>query len=304
MNKPKNIHIGVLAVAALGVSQLALSQEDLCDTVGKPTEMTFEYIPSTSFDPLQEIPNKAQIIVNNGVDDDGTSFVFVSNKSSDPLSGDVFFQGSVNAGERFVASETNASSGFSSNTYIYFYDEQGGPLLQEIQYHTSCSAPIVLGAQLLSATLVGYVGVNGPALVEVPFDVKPQSCPNPLNIRARGVIPAAVLGTADLDVTTIDAASLRLEGVPPLRSAVEDVGTPFEPVIGKQEAFDCNDFGPDGLMDLTLKFAAQEVIASLGDVEDGEVRVLTLTGNLKEEFGGTPISGEDVVVILMRVSSE
>jgi hypothetical protein len=28
--------------------------------------------------------------------------------------------------------------------------------------------------------------------------------------------------------------------------------------------------------------------------------VVTLTGNLKEEFGGTPITGEDVVRILKK----
>ena len=40
------------------------------------------------------------------------------------------------------------------------------------------------------------------------------------------------------------------------------------------------------------------VVAALGDeVEDGEVRVLTLTGSLLPEFGEDEIAGEDVVVI-------
>lgn len=33
------------------------------------------------------------------------------------------------------------------------------------------------------------------------------------------------------------------------------------------------------------------------EVNDGETLILPLTGNLREEFGGTPIKGEDVVVI-------
>jgi hypothetical protein len=40
---------------------------------------------------------------------------------------------------------------------------------------------------------------------------------------------------------------------------------------------------PDGTTDLTLKFKAQEVIAALGEVGDGDVLVLSLTGMLKEE---------------------
>ncbi len=50
-------------------------------------------------------------------------------------------------------------------------------------------------------------------------------------------------------------------------------------------------------MDITLKFDAQSVIAALGPVADGEVRVLHLTGKLKD---GTDIIGEDVVVILKK----
>jgi hypothetical protein len=42
------------------------------------------------------------------------------------------------------------------------------------------------------------------------------------------------------------------------------------------------------------------VVADLGEVNDGDVLVLQLTGNLKEEFGGTAIVGEDVVVILKK----
>jgi len=36
--------------------------------------------------------------------------------------------------------------------------------------------------------------------IEVPVDIKPTSCPNPLNVKSRGVLPVAILGTADFDV--------------------------------------------------------------------------------------------------------
>jgi hypothetical protein len=134
---------------------------------------------------------------------------------------------------------------------------------------------------------------------EVAVDIKPTSCRNPLNVKSKGVLPVAILGDDTFDVTQVDPASVRLEGIAPLRWEWEDVATPFEPYLSKQDAFDCTEAGPDGYLDLTLKFNSQEVIAALGAVNDGDVLVLQLTGNLMEEFGGNSIIGEDVVVILM-----
>ena len=139
---------------------------------------------------------------------------------------------------------------------------------------------------------------------KVPVDVKPGSCPNPINLKNQGRIPVAILGTFDLDVSTIDVATLRLEGVAPIHSSIEDVGTPFSYLSGKSDCDeDCNDDGPDGLDDLALKFLAQDLVAALGDPGHGECLVLTLTGNLKAEYGATPIEGEDVVAILKPANS-
>ena len=107
----------------------------------------------------------------------------------------------------------------------------------------------------------------------------------------------AILGTADFDVTQIDPASIRLEGVSPVRSAVKDVATPFEPFVGKEIKFDCTREGPDGFDDLNLKFRTQDVVAVLGDVSNRDVLVLELTASLND---GTPIVGEDVVVIVKK----
>jgi streptogramin lyase len=137
-------------------------------------------------------------------------------------------------------------------------------------------------------------------VIPVPVDIKPQSCRNPLNVKKNGVLPVAILGTADFDVTEIDPATVDLMGVAPLRWAVEDVATPYEPYVGKQDAFDCTEEGADGFTDLTLKFDAQEIVGALGEVSDGDVLVLHLGGMLKEEFGGHIFFGEDVVVILKK----
>ena len=53
--------------------------------------------------------------------------------------------------------------------------------------------------------------------IEVPMDIKPTSCPNPLNKKDKGVLPVAILGTEDYDVTMVDPSSVQLAGVVPLR---------------------------------------------------------------------------------------
>jgi hypothetical protein len=134
----------------------------------------------------------------------------------------------------------------------------------------------------------------------VPFDIRPQGCPNPLITKVRGVLPTAILGTASFDVTTVVVESVRLEGVAPSKSAVADVATPFTPFLGKSYKFDCTAAGADGFLDLELKFDNQQVIqaveARLGrPLIDGEVLVLTVTGSLND---GTAMVGEDVIFVI------
>jgi len=145
--------------------------------------------------------------------------------------------------------------------------------------------------------------VEPPPAISVAFDIKPKGCPNPINTTDKGALPVAVLGSETFDVTQIDPTSIRLEhlkGVIPLSWALKDVAAPYEPLLGKEDIYDCNEAGPDGFLDLTLKFNVQEVVAALGDLNDGDVLVLHLTGKLLEEYGGTPIVGEDVVRIIKK----
>ena len=71
----------------------------------------------------------------------------------------------------------------------------------------------------------------------------------------------------------------------------------FEPFGYKQDCSDCTEQGADGRLDLTLKFKTQEIVAALGDAEDGDCLALTLIGSL---FDGTLIAGQDVVLIKQK----
>jgi streptogramin lyase len=137
-----------------------------------------------------------------------------------------------------------------------------------------------------------------PGLIAVDIDIKPTSCPNPLNLRNRGVLPVAILGSGEFDVSNIDVASVRLAGVGAIRSSPEDVTGPV--VDGNECA--CTTAGPDGNMDLTLKFRTPEIAVALlndvGELTEGEQLVLTLMGTLTD---GTPIEGSDCVVLVGQV---
>jgi len=139
---------------------------------------------------------------------------------------------------------------------------------------------------------VDYISIE--SAIEAHIDIKPQSCPNPLNVKSKGVLPVAILGTDEFDVTSIDPASIRLEGIAPIRSRVEDVSMP---VLDREDVCDCTAESGDGFDDLTLKFDTQAFVAALGDVNDGDELVLTLTGEMSDE---TPIEGKDCVVILKK----
>jgi hypothetical protein len=130
--------------------------------------------------------------------------------------------------------------------------------------------------------------------IDVDVDVKPGSCPNPLNTKSKGLLPVAVCGTPDFDVSLIDPASVRLEGVvAPLRWSIEDVATPFD-----GELCECHDLTGDGIFDMTFKFDIQELAAAIAPVYDRDVITLALTGSLLEEAGGESFIGQDCVWIL------
>lgn len=142
---------------------------------------------------------------------------------------------------------------------------------------------------------LGPLFPTSPTALPMFVDIKPQSCPNPINVGANGTLAVAILGTSTFDVTAVNPSSVKLQGVSPLRFALEDVATPFAGALVSTTS--CTTAGPDGFTDLVLSFDKQAVSAALGPLTNGQGLVLTLTGNLLPSFGGTAISGQDVVVI-------
>jgi hypothetical protein len=139
------------------------------------------------------------------------------------------------------------------------------------------SAAIVLNGEIIDVTL------------PVALDIHPTSCPNPINESKQGVVPVAILGSVDFDVTNIDPSSLLLEGVPVRKWAIQDVATPYDGAL-----CGCTEQGADGYPDMTLKFSAPLLVDELSILERNQEIELTLTGNLMD---GTPIVGSDCMVV-------
>ncbi|MHC4266511.1 MAG: LamG-like jellyroll fold domain-containing protein, partial [Planctomycetota bacterium] len=132
----------------------------------------------------------------------------------------------------------------------------------------------------------------------VALDIKPGSCPNPLNLKSKGILPVAVLGSEVLDVNDIDLVSVRLAGVSPIRSSLEDVATPVTDI----NDCNCTTDGPDGYIDLTLKFRTQEIVEALleeyYELEKDQAISLRLVSELND---GSVIVGEDCIVLVGNV---
>ena len=105
-----------------------------------------------------------------------------------------------------------------------------------------------------------------------------------------GVLPVAVVGAAELEGYQIDANCITRDGVGAVRSSYEEVSGP----VADANNCNCTTDGPDGFMDLTLKFYTQEIVEAIGEVNNNDEVILVLEGVTNSE---RPIEGSDCVLI-------
>jgi hypothetical protein len=122
---------------------------------------------------------------------------------------------------------------------------------------------------------------------EMKIDIKPGNEQNNINLKSKGVVPVAILTTADFDATTVDPATAQFAGASPERWKLEDVDN-------------------DGDNDILFHFDTEQLNLDENSTE------ATLTAQLKSQTsqmtamsmsmqqaaGGTTVSGSDVVRIV------
>ncbi|MBR9787089.1 MAG: hypothetical protein GYB40_04055 [Vibrionaceae bacterium] len=113
--------------------------------------------------------------------------------------------------------------------------------------------------------------------ITVDIDIKPGSDPNCFNLNGHGVIPTAILGSADFDVTSVGINTLSLAGL--------DVR------MRGNKGPQCNieDVNADGYPDLVCQFEDDPQNWNSGS------DTATLTGTT---IDGTPIEGNDSICIV------
>jgi hypothetical protein len=115
----------------------------------------------------------------------------------------------------------------------------------------------------------------GTLVARVAIDIKPGSGRNPVNPFSRGVVPVALLGSAEFDVAGVDRSTLAFG---------PDGAAPAHKKGGHQK-----DVNGDGLKDLLLHFRTQETGIAFGDTE------ACLSG---ETLDGIPFEGCDAVTTM------
>lgn len=132
------------------------------------------------------------------------------------------------------------------------------------------------------------------------IDVKPQSCPNPINPGDIGVVSVAIVGSEDFDVASVIRESVKLNGVTPERSGgtLEDISAPY---LG--ELCGCwTEYG-DGYPELTFKFITNEIYQTLGDPHDGDSVRVTMTWEYVDEGGmRRQMEGSDCFLVRLNES--
>ena len=116
------------------------------------------------------------------------------------------------------------------------------------------------------------------SLRNVEIDIKPDSYPNSINLGSNGVVPVAILGSADFDATTVDPSTVTLSG-----ANVKLKGN-------SGNAGSLEDVNDDGYPDLVVQVFTQCLELKTGDAE-AVLNAYTYTGL-------TFLTGSDVIRIV------
>jgi len=140
-----------------------------CCANGKPVRLTMQYT-GDDCSATQHGQNPDKVSCDDFGALGGTVFIRASDKE-DPNAGDakVWFEGDVNLDDEYVIdAEAAGESKLKAKTYLHLYDMEGGTLLQQVEFHTSCSQPLFLGNQFGASLLVDCEGENGG--IDPPVD--------------------------------------------------------------------------------------------------------------------------------------
>ena len=150
---------------------------DFCEPDNKPAILTFQY---TGEDCSATSHSQSADKVSCDGDPEFTDPVFIkatNNENPAALFPKTWFIGDVSLDGYFDLNAANAgNTKLENNTYIHIFEYNGGDLLQTVEFHTSCSQPLMEGNQFGASLLVNFVAEGGEeidcsdAQPEIPYD--------------------------------------------------------------------------------------------------------------------------------------
>lgn len=142
---------------------------------------------------------------------------------------------------------------------LYKVDPASGQLVPELNVF-GVPATGTVNADGLSATFLGVAGLSTvvgliPEAINVAMDIKPGDGENAINLKSRGSLPVAILGTSSFDVHDIDVSFIRVAGAPVRMKPNGQPMISFEDVDG------------DGLLDLVVQIDITQLELTSSDTE-------------------------------------
>jgi len=129
-----------------------MNYKDPCEDKTKPTTLTFEYTP---FNDSVQNSQGGKSSVSGTVNQDTDVYIV----SGEDEGSSEYFAGFVSTGSSITLDAM--ADKFKSNIYITIYASKGGAKLQVIEFHASCSVPIVIGDQFGALKLTGLTTGGG-----------------------------------------------------------------------------------------------------------------------------------------------
>ncbi len=170
--------------------------------------------------------------------------------------------------------DTALASGYFSSAVLYL-----GPGSHSITIEDIHIPPVSAGGNPFPDGTVAFKAELYS--LEVDIDIKPGSDPNSINLKSKGVVPVAILGSAIFDVTDVDVTTLMFG--PGNAEPVHDL---TDSIVYADHLQDVN---LDGYLDLVCHFKTQELGLVAGSTE------ATLSG---ETYDGVIVYGTDSVNIV------